>query len=321
MLGRFRRNVGAAFADSFFRGISAAGRLHPNARPERHGLELIRDVRYRPGDGVDHHLDIYRPRERDGLVPVVLYIHGGGFRILSKDTHWIMGLAYGRRGMLVMNASYRLAPTHPFPAAIEDVCDAYAWAVENAERFGGDPTRIVLAGESAGANLVAALAVATCWERDEPWAKTAYRAGVVPSAVVPACGIFQVSDVDRFRRRKKGFPLFLVDRLVEIEEAYLRHRDKVAPEALDFADPLLFLERAVRPDRPLPPFFVPVGTKDPILDDTRRLRVALERLGAVAEARYYEGEPHAFHAMVFLPNARRCWGDIYAFLDQHVPTR
>ena len=50
----------------------------------------------------------------------MLYVHGGGFRILSKDTHWIMGLAFARRGFLVFNIGYRLAPKHPFPAAIAD---------------------------------------------------------------------------------------------------------------------------------------------------------------------------------------------------------
>ena len=134
-----------------------------------------------------------------------------------------------------------------------------------------------------------------------------------------ACGLLQVSDVERFRRRKQSLPIFLLDRMAEVESAYLRNRHRVAPESLDFADPLVFLERAERPERPIPPFFIPVGTKDPILDDTRRLHAALGSLGATSEARYYEGEVHAFHALVFRPNARRCWGDTYAFLDRHVP--
>jgi acetyl esterase len=90
------------------------------------------------------------------------------------------------------------------------------------------------------------------------------------------------------------------------------------PEALELADPLLVLERTGPPVRPLPPFFAPVGTADPILDDTRRLKVAIDRLGGVCEVRYYPGEPHAFHALLFRPNAQRCWSDAFSFLDQHV---
>ena len=52
---------------------------------------------------LEHRLDIYRPRESSGPLPIVLYIHGGGFRILSKDTHWVMGLAFARREFLVFN--------------------------------------------------------------------------------------------------------------------------------------------------------------------------------------------------------------------------
>ena len=87
------------------------------------------------------------------------------------------------------------------------------------------------------------------------------------------------------------------------------------------ADPLLILEQASAPDRPLPPFFAPVGTADPVLDDTRRLARALGRLSVPCEARYYEGEPHAFHAISFRENARRCWRDTFAFLDRALASK
>ena len=63
-------------------------------------------------------------------------------------------------------------------------------------------------------------------------------------------------------------------------------------------------------------FFAFVGTKDPLLDDTRRLAQALTKLGTAHEARYYPGELHAFHALVFLPNARLCWRETFEFLDE-----
>jgi acetyl esterase len=313
---RLRRRAGAALVDGFFRGASRLGRLHPHARPERHGVVLERDVEYLPGGQPEHRLDVYRPAQAgNGPLPLVLYVHGGGFRILSKDTHWVMGLAYARRGYLVLNASYRLAPKHPYPAAVEDVAAAYVWAVENAARLGGDPARLIVAGESAGANLVTSLAVMACYERPEPWARRVFRAGVVPRAVVAACGLFQVSEPRRFRRRFPQLAPFVEDRIVEVSEAYL---GRTRAESLDLADPLLLFERGERPLRPLPPFFVPCGTRDPLLDDTRRLEAALQKLGVTCEARYYEGEMHAFHALVFREPARRCWGHTYAFLDRWV---
>ena len=269
-LQHIRRQAGALVADGFFSGISRAGRLHPLANPARHQVEVQRDVPYADSGRPEHRLDVYLPRMSPGPHPIVLYAHGGGFRILSKDTHWLMGLAFARRGYLVFNISYRLAPAHPYPAAIADACSAYAWVARNAARFGGDLSRLVVAGESAGANLAAAMAVAACYKRDEPHARAVFDTGVVPRAALPACGILQVSDTDRFARRKK-LPLLLLDRLHEVEFAYLRGWDQAKPGELDLADPLLVLERDERPARPLPAFFAAVGTADPLLDDTRPL--------------------------------------------------
>src|SRR5438093_3887886 len=120
---RLRRNAGAFVADNFFKVASRAGRLHPMADPAKHGVEVVRDVPYLDTKREEHLLDVYRPTGRSkGPWPVCVYVHGGAFRILSKDTHWIMALAYARRGFLVFNISYRLAPKHPFPAAIADAC-------------------------------------------------------------------------------------------------------------------------------------------------------------------------------------------------------
>jgi acetyl esterase len=312
-----RRRLGALLVDSAFRGAASAGRLHPLARPERHKVEVLRDIPYRREGGSPHKLDIYRPTDRKGPLPIVLYVHGGGFRILSKDTHWIMALAFARRGYLVFTIDYRLAPENPYPAALEDASAALVWTAENAERYGGDPDRIFLAGESAGANLITSLAIASSYARPEPWARAVFESDVRPRAVLPACGILQVSDPARFLRRKAALGTFINDRISEVSSAYLSGAAGDAPGALELADPLVVLERGLPPDRPLPPFFVPVGTKDPVLDDSRRLKSALDRLGTPCEIRIYEGEVHAFHALVWRKNAQQCWKDTFTFLDQH----
>jgi len=325
-----RRYLGALAVDGFFNGLARAARLHPHAKPARHGVEHVKDLRYADGVLREHLLDVWRPtghttpapppfRRYEGPPwPILFYVHGGGFRILSKDTHWIMGLSFARRGFLVFNVSYRLAPKHRFPCAIEDVCRAFAWMAKHAGELGGDTSRVVLAGESAGANLAAALSIALAYERPEPFAQEAFATGIVPRAVVPACGVFQVSDIARLRRRKPTMSTFIADRLAEVENAYLG-REPRACATTELADPLLVYERGERPARPLPPFFLPVGTKDPLLPDTRRMGAALRALGAVAEEKYYPGELHAFHALVMREAARRCWNDTFRFLDAHVP--
>jgi len=319
---RVRRQAGSFLVDNFFRGASGLGKLHPRARPEHHGVEVVRDVAYGPRGA--HRLDVYRPAgHRPGdLRPALLYVHGGGFRMLSKDTHWVMGLAFARRGYVVFSIDYRLAPAHRFPAAIEDCSHAYAWVVGHARAWGGDPSRLVLAGESAGANLVTALAVAACFERPEPLARRVFETGQTPSAVLPACGLLQVSDTGRFSRRKATLPRFIAERIEEVSDAYLGELDRPehsGSDALGLADPLLVLEGPARPARTLPPFFVPCCTADPLPDDTPRPAPPLRARGFVAQDVYYPGEVHAFHAFIFREQAQRCWRDTFAFLDDHCP--
>jgi acetyl esterase len=311
---RVRQRAGRALVDNFFRGMSAVGRLHPDARPERHGVERLADVPYLPSQRPEHRLDIYRPVDATGPLPVVFYVHGGSFRILSKETHWVMALAFARRGYLVFNVDYRLAPRHPFPAAHADVMAAWQWVLDHAQAYGGDLGSVVVAGESAGANLAMSLTLAACMRRPEPWARAVFERGHLPAAVVPACGIFQVSDTARFARRRRPVSRFILDRLTEITDTYLGEA-----QGHELADPLLILENGAPLERPLPPLFLPVGTRDPLVDDTRRMEAALSALGASCETRYYSGELHAFHAFLWRPNARQCWKDTYAFLDRALP--
>ena len=297
--------------------VAQVARALPIAHPRLHGVEVVRDVRYCDSHRRAHLLDVYRPRKRTKPRPVVLYVHGGGFGIMHKDSHWLLAMIFARAGYVVFNISYRLAPVDPFPAAVEDVCEAYAWAVRHAREWGGDPDRIVLAGDSAGGNLVTALALAACYRRDEPYARRVFDTGVVPRAVVPTSAIFQVTDCARFGRDRKLHP-FVTWVLVGVERAYLRGHHVRDTAVLDLADPVCALERGVAPDRPLPAFFVGVGTKDPLLPDTRRLAAALARLGAHCEARYDPGAIHVFHAAIWRRRAREYWREAFRFLHDQL---
>lgn len=315
-----RKRAGGKAIKGMFEGLSRAAKLHPKADPAQHNIEVIEDVPYALTGRKEHMLDIYRPKT-PGPHPVLIYVHGGGFRILSKDTHWIMGLGFAKQGYIVFNINYRLAPQHPFPAAIEDACAAYAWVIRNAARFGGDLDTLVLAGESAGGNLVTALTISACWPRPEAYAQQVWACERAPDAVIAACGYMQLTDPGRYDRRRP-LPAFLSDRIHEVSRGYL------GPDRLDayadevaLADVLPFLEQASPPERPLPPFFLPCGTKDPILDDTRRATKALERLGAHTRQEIYPGEVHAFHAFVWRKQAQRCWRDMAAFLREQTQAR
>ncbi len=325
MIVRLRKRVGTGLVDGFLRGLSRAGMLHPEMRATQRAVEVLRDIAYVDDGTAEHRLDVYRPRAPtvDGsLRPCVLYVHGGGFRILSKDTHWVMGYSFARRGYTVFNINYRLSPAHRFPDGLTDAAQALLWLGQNAARFGADPARLVLAGESAGANLVTSLALCLSYRRSEPWARALYDSGLRAAALLPACGILQVSDVERFMRRKK-IPAFVADRMAIVRDDYLGtpgSADALAPSggALDLADPLLVLERGIPPTRPLPPCLAICGTSDPLLDDTRRLDVAYRALAAPIEIGVYPGQLHAFHALFFRNAAKRAWQQTFDFLDRYL---
>lgn len=310
-----RKRAGAKALDGSLRLLSRIGKLHPAANPGRHGVRVIRDLPYLPSGERAHLLDIYQP-PGDAIRPALLYVHGGGFRILSKDTHWMMGLAFARHGYTVFNINYRLAPKFPFPTGLEDACAAVQWVMTHAAEYGADARRMVLAGESAGANLVTSITLASCIRRPEPFAQAIYELDPSIRAVLPACGVFQVSNPERFAQ-KKQLPVWLTDRLYDVCHGYLPDSSG-EPDRYALADPVCLLERLERSDRPLPPFFAPVGTKDPLIDDTRRLKQALARLGGTCEAPIYVGGVHAFHALLWRKQARLCWRDQYRFLDSHL---
>ena len=304
--------AGAALVDPGWYGLALGFGALPVAWPRLHGVERQRNLAYGPRP--EHRADVYRRRDASGPLPVCVYVHGGGFRILSKETHWLMALVFARRGFVVVNLDYRLAPGHPYPAALEDVALGIRWAVDHARDWGGDPDRVVLAGESAGANLVAAATVAACYERPEAW--VAPLDTVSPRAVMPFCGLHQVSDTARYAAG--GLPWWELDRIVECEDVYLQPGTGEGPGGAELADPLLVLERGEAPARDLPPFFLPVGTADPLQPDNRRLAAALRALDVPVDERVYEGEMHAFQALLWRRNARRCWRDAFAFLERHL---
>ncbi len=312
---KMRNKMNLVVGQGFFGGLSRVGRLHPNANPAKHGVEVIRNIEYQRTGNPRHRLDVYRPADRKGPLPIVIYVHGGAFHLLSKDTHWLLALAFARSGYVVFNVDYRLAPKDPFPAAVSDVCAALEWVAKYGEAYGGDLSRLVFAGESAGGNLSTALAVCCCYERPEPFAQRVFKTGLVPTVVAPACAPLQVTDPARLTRRRK-LPRFVTQILEGMRDTYLLGLDNPSARALELVDPLVVFERKAEPARPLPAFFVPIGTRDPLLDDTRRLERALRSMGVECEARYYEGEVHAFHAFVWRRQARRCWREQLAFFDR-----
>lgn len=310
LVGQMRRRA----VDQTINGLANFNDLTPRIRQMRERLDILKDIPYQNTGLVDHQLDIYRPKKATEPLPVVLYMHGGGFTLCSKESHRTIATIYAAQGYLVCNINYRLAPAHPFPAALEDAAAAYQWVVENVAQYGGDINRLIVAGESAGGNLALGLTVCACYKRPEPWAKKVFNTGVVPIASQVIMGLLQVSDPLRYRRLF-GRDVLGQNIMRDIERVYLRaaHTSQRA-----LADPLCIVEQDA-PARPLPAMFMAVGTADILTEDTRRLQRALARRDVTPISHYYPREQHAFHALFWRENAKQYWQDCFRFLKTHVP--
>lgn len=119
------------------------------AKPD---IEVARDVTIEVRDSQIRGR-LYRP-SNDGIIPLIIYYHGGGWLLGSIDSHDVITRRLSlSTGFAVLSVDYRLGPESLFPTAVNDAVDAVTWAVNNAQLLGIDPKRIAVAGDSAGGNL------------------------------------------------------------------------------------------------------------------------------------------------------------------------
>ena len=198
-------------------------------------------------------------------LPVVIHLHGGAWTSGNHLTHRGLAAELAARGYLVVSVDYRRAPKHPFPAAYEDCVAVLDWCTANLAAHGGDPARIALIGDSAGANLAAAVMVTDASPR--------VRAGAL---------LFGIYDYHRN-----------LERLGSLSNAsgYVRHSE------LDQlrGDPRLSPEAAAGR---LPFCCIAVGGRDRLVGEAEALHQALE---ADDRPHVYQVIPGAPHSYIQLP--------------------
>ncbi len=303
--------------DHALRAIAKVGYAARAIREPPTSIAVERDVVYAPPGDAAHRLDVYVPTKASRPMPVVMYVHGGGFAMLSKETHRVMAVPIASAGNVVFNVNYRLGPWNTYPKPLEDVAAALLWVKEHCARWGGDPTRIAIAGESAGGNLVTALAVASSYRLTEPFARAVFDADLALRAVVSTYGFLDLGFAPEYAKRTK-IPAWARSMVIDSARAYLGHDIEAAAAAFPLASPLKLLEQLGPPDRPLPPFFASVGTRDPLITCSRRLKAAIDAKGGVCELHISPGEIHGFDAFTWRPAAREKWRATVAFLREHL---
>ena len=231
-----------------------------------------------PGvDGNDIPVRIYRPQS-DQPLPVVVYFHGGGFVIGDIATHdtTCHRLAAGVPAVIV-SVDYRLAPEHPFPAAVDDCEAATKWVSAHASEIGGDSSRLAVAGDSAGGNLSAVIA------------RRARDAGGPPIAfqllVYPATDMTR--SMPSHTENGSGY-LLDADAINWFMENYMGDADLRQPDASPlFVDDL----------SGLPPAFVLTAEFDPLRDEGEAYADRLREAGVQVAASRYDGMIHGFYGL------------------------
>ena len=229
-------------------------------------------------------------------------MHGGGYVVGDLDTQDMIARAFCAWGeTVVVSVDYRLAPEHPFPAAPDDVFAALQWAVAHAAEIGGDPSRIAVAGDSAGGNLACAAALRA---RDEGGPALRAQVNLYGSCNYPS------EDTASAREFAEG-PILKKDDVDWFWEQYL-----TSPAEQD--DPQASPVRAAS-HADLPPAFIATAECDPSRDDAEAFAAKLESAGVQVEMKRYAGMVHGFASWVgFLPGARDVMQDASQFLKKHL---
>jgi len=152
--GRWTRWVAAVAAAAA--ALVTAGLGAPAGAAQ--GVSVKKDVTYRTADGEQLGLDVYQPATKGNGRPAVVVIHGGAW--VHGDKEWFAQQAnqLAERGFVAFSVNYRLAPAHPYPAAVDDVEAAVEWVRKHAKEYGVDRKRVGALGGSAGAHLTGLLA-------------------------------------------------------------------------------------------------------------------------------------------------------------------
>jgi acetyl esterase/lipase len=229
-------------------------------------------------------LDIFQPDNKQPT-PVIMMIHGGGF--VGGDKRQIERTCrfFSSHGFLVFNINYRLAPEHAYPTAILDCEDAFAWVKKNAEKYGGDVSRMCVGGGSAGAYLASCLAI----KKEEKQI----------SALLLLNGCFDVDMTwhSEFPQAKLLVKCFFQEKTHDKETCYQ-------------ASPLNFINEH------FPRTFIGVGSKDSLLAQSHVLRDKLQEVNVDLRYHEYLNSNHGWFSWFWTKNAKQAHQDMLTWLRQ-----
>jgi acetyl esterase len=265
--------------------------------PEPVGRVVDRTV---PGPAGDIDVRIYWPIETSESPPMIVFAHGGGFVFCGLDSHddLCRAMTIGV-GAIVVSVDYRLAPESPWPAAVDDVYAVAGWAADNADQLGADRSRMVVAGDSAGGNLVAVTAQLA---RDRGGPAIAAQLLIYPAIAADF-------STESYRQFGTGY--------YNTATAMAWYWDQYVPDHADRGHPTASPLHAELPG--LPPAVVITAGFDPLCSEGHSYAKALADAGVTTIHRNYDGGIHGFLTMPDLDICKRArqqaWADVSRSLE------
>jgi acetyl esterase len=276
-------------AQALLEVMQAVGAVQPYRLPVAEARESMRAALVTKGEPIALHsvedvslptphgplgMRLYRPAA--GVLPIALFLHGGGWTLNDLDTHDRLCRRIARRSeWLVASLNYRRAPEHKHPAALEDAQNAYRWLLDNAERIGGDALRVALVGESSGATTIACLSLLL-------------RDSGAPPPVLQVLA-YPITDMGgrwpSYEERGSGYTL---DR-----EFVWWSLDNYVPAGHDPADPYL-VPLAVSDPSGVAPTLIMTAEFDPLRDEGIAYAQRLAEAGVAVEHIHVEDQMHGF---------------------------
>lgn len=229
--------------------------------PVPEDIQEIKNIEYKNVNGKSLQLNIYKPRNLVKTAPLLIFIHGGGWRGGDRADYLVYLIAFAKKGYVTATVSYRFLKDAPYPACAEDITDAVQWFFKNGETYSYDPDRIALIGGSAGAHL--ALLAAYNWKKTGV-NQDSINAAVSNHRIKAVVDIYGPTDLTtEFSRTNSTVTGFLAKSYTEAPDLYLE------------ASPIHYL------DRKNPPTMILHGTSDQIVPISQSdfLKQKLDSLG------------------------------------------
>lgn len=251
---------------------SAVFSAPPNMEAIEKNVRVIKDLTY--GKSKNSFLDIYRPVNGTKALPVILWIHGGGYVGGSKDSRQDYAMALANAGYVVANIDYALAPDQLYPGPVLQANDALEYLARHANEYGGDMNRLFIGGDSAGAQIASQITAVI--SNDALAAAMNIKPAVYSEQLQGAllmCGLYNMETV-----RATGFPnidLFL--------NTYTgAEKFETFPRITEMST-----VHHITPD--YPPVFITVGDGDAFSSQSLELAQALESQNVAVESVFFEG--------------------------------